>query len=116
MAAYGCDGAVNPALGARGGHAGGPSRHLKRGRDGAVSELPSWALVRLEDGERIISITCGGGGYGPPFERDPELVRKDVLEGWISRDRGRDVYGVVLTDDFEIDLRETQIARSLEHA
>ena len=32
VVAYGCDGALNPALGARGGLTGGPSRHMKRSR------------------------------------------------------------------------------------
>lgn len=94
--AFGTDGAENPALGACGGLPGGPSRHLRRRGDGELSELPSFGLVELADGERIVSITGGGGGYGPPPERDPELVRKDVREGWISPERARDVYGVEL--------------------
>ena len=27
----------------------------------------------------------GGGGYGPPSERDPELIARDLLEGYITR-------------------------------
>ena len=39
-------------------------------------------------------MSSGGGGYGPPRERDPDRVRRDVAEGWISPERARDVYGV----------------------
>ncbi len=54
--------------------------------------------VELQPGQRIVSVSAGGGGYGSPLERDPEQVRHDVLEGWVSRQRAEDVYGVVLTD------------------
>ena len=57
-------------------------------------ELPSSGLIELGDGERVISITAGGGGYGPPQDRDPAAVRRDVAEGWITGERAREVYGV----------------------
>jgi N-methylhydantoinase B len=111
-AAYGCDGGLNPALGVRGGLPGGPSRHLKRDRSGATTELPAIALARLEDGETIISVTCGGGGYGPPSERDPQLVREDVVEGWISRGRAAEIYRVALTEELEVDEARTAELRA----
>ena len=52
--------------------------------------------VELEAGDVISVRTCGGGGYGPPSERDPELVRRDVREGKVSAERARDVYGVAI--------------------
>ena len=82
--AYGADGVENPALGARGGLPGGASKHFKRERDGRLTDLPPQAFVELAEGERIVSITAGGGGYGPPAERDPERVRHDVAEGWVT--------------------------------
>ena len=110
--AYGSDGTVEPALGARGGLPGGPARHFKRNADGSLSDLPSLGLVTLSDGERIVSVTAAGGGYGPPMERDPELVRRDVLERWITRERARAVYGVVLDDSGAVDATATERARS----
>ena len=45
----------------------------------------------------MISVrTCGGGGYGPPEERDPSAVLRDVLEGKVSAERARDVYSVAI--------------------
>ena len=110
--AYGCDGAVNPALGARGGLAGGAPKHFKRDRRGELSALPAVAFVALGDGERIVSVTAGGGGYGPPASRERERVRHDVVEGWISRQRARDIYRVVLTDELAIDEVATDTLRS----
>jgi N-methylhydantoinase B len=111
-AAYGCDGTEFPALGARGGLDGAPARHYRRDRDGKLSDLPSYGLVTLEDGERIIAFTPGGGGYGPPWERESERVRRDVVEGWITRERARSVYRVALTDDLEVDLEGTKRLRA----
>lgn len=38
----------------------------------------------------------GGGGYGDPLERDPELVKEDVVNGVISREACETIYGVKL--------------------
>jgi N-methylhydantoinase B len=110
--AYGSEGAVNPALGARGGLPGGACQHFRRGTDGGLVELPPLGMVELHDGERMVSVTCGGGGYGPPTERDPEVVRRDVVEGWISTERAREVYRVALTEELEVARAETSALRS----
>jgi len=38
----------------------------------------------------------GGGGYGDPLDRDPDLVLKDVLLGLVTGGPARDIYGVVI--------------------
>ncbi len=58
-------------------------------------------------GDEILYLADGGGGYGPPFERAPERVREDVIDGHVSRDAARTSYGVTLTDDLDIDEAET---------
>jgi N-methylhydantoinase B len=50
-------------------------------------------------GERVVSRTGGGGGYGDPLERASDRVLDDVLEGWVSRDRALAIYGVVLVGE-----------------
>ncbi|MFM9970315.1 MAG: hydantoinase B/oxoprolinase family protein [Burkholderiales bacterium] len=50
----------------------------------------------------------GGGGWGSPLERDPELVRWDVVEDLLTRDEARDSYGVVLGEDLAIDVVATR--------
>ena len=40
--------------------------------------------------------TGGGGGFGNPRERDPERVRTDVLDGFVTLDAARRDYGVII--------------------
>jgi N-methylhydantoinase B len=63
-------------------------------RDGAETRLGSKCTLELVPGDVISVRTCGGGGYGPPEERDPERVLRDVLEGKVSAERAHDVYRV----------------------
>ncbi|MFI7302861.1 hydantoinase B/oxoprolinase family protein [Micromonospora aurantiaca] len=46
-------------------------------------------------GDRVTLLTAGGGGHGDPGSRDPEAVRRDVAEGYVSARAARDVYGVI---------------------
>ncbi len=66
----------------------------------------------FQEGEVISNRTGGGGGYGDPFERDPEAVLEDVIDGYVSRETAREAYGVAITDEFEIDQEETDRLRS----
>ncbi|TWD75096.1 N-methylhydantoinase B/oxoprolinase/acetone carboxylase alpha subunit [Kribbella amoyensis] len=91
--AYGTDGSVRPAMGVRGGTAGGLSRHCRRLLDGTLEPLAAQGIIQLADGETIVSVTAGGGGYGNPHDRPREQVAHDVAERWISAERAREVYG-----------------------
>src|SRR5499426_1570643 len=55
--------------------------------------------------------TGGGGGWGDPIERDPAVVRSDVLEELVSREAALEHYGVVLRDDLTLDEIATQQRR-----
>jgi N-methylhydantoinase B len=55
--------------------------------------------------------TGGGGGWGDPLERDPALVRMDVLEELVSAEAARERYGVVLTDALVVDAGATKKLR-----
>jgi N-methylhydantoinase B len=52
----------------------------------------------LMKGQSIAIVTPGSGGYGPPVERDPDLVRQDLREDRISVEVARDVYGLAVED------------------
>jgi N-methylhydantoinase B len=54
-----------------------------------------------------LHVTPGAGGYGPPSEREPELVARDVLDGKISVKRARDVYKVSVSRDGVLQKEET---------
>lgn len=112
IVAYGSDGAENPALGARDGLPGGATQHYRLTAQGEEREaLPSMGLIKLAAGERIVSVTAAGGGYGSPRSRDPEAVRRDVAEGWIGLQRAREVYGVAIDSDGRVDAVETATLR-----
>lgn len=51
---------------------------------------------RLEAGEVLVNNTGGGGGYGDPFEREPERVAADVRNGFLSVGAAETDYGVVV--------------------
>jgi len=87
----------DPPKGTRGGGEGCRSEVSKVTRDGRDEPLAPIGLVELQPGEYIRGRESGGGGYGDPLERDPNRVRHDVLEGWITLQSARDTYGVVLT-------------------
>lgn len=55
----------------------------------------------IDPHKSIVSLSAGGGGYGDSLERSPGLVLEDVIEGWISIERAKAVYGVVLSGDPE---------------
>jgi N-methylhydantoinase B len=65
-------------------------------RDGTETRLGSKTTVELVPGDVISVRTCGGGGYGPPEERHPERVLRDVLEGKVSAERARSIYRVAV--------------------
>ena len=106
------DGVTNPARGARGGLDGAHARQYKRNRNGDLDELDSWSPVRLAPGEVMVSHAAGGGGYGPPGEREPERVAADVQDGWVSRARAESVYQVVLDNAGGVDLAATTARRA----
>jgi N-methylhydantoinase B len=67
-------------------------------RDGVETRLISKTTLDLVPGDVISVRTCGGGGYGPPEERDPERVLRDVLEEKVSIERAREIYKVAIAD------------------
>jgi len=56
----------------------------------------------VETGEAVHYWSAGGGGYGDPLERDPQLVLEDVINEYVSLEGAGEDYGVVIR---EIDRR-----------
>lgn len=62
----------------------------------------------VSEGDVFEVISQGGAGFGHPFERSPELVREDVLNGYVSIQKANEDYGVVLEgDEAQIDFDAT---------
>jgi N-methylhydantoinase B len=61
--------------------------------------LPSrYADLPLRAGDHFLLETPGGGGFGAPARRDPELVLSDVRNGYVSRSAAAETYRVALTE------------------
>ena len=79
---------------------------------GTMEELPSKIPNRrAKKGDTLILTGPCGGGYGNPYERDPQKVLSDVLDNYISRETAERDYGVVITDSFQIDEQKTEQLR-----
>lgn len=90
-----------------GGMEGAKARFLVNGVPGNP-----YGLTRLKPGDVITMDAAGGGGYGDPRARDPESVRQDVLDGYVSLDMAREAYGVVLDPQtLRIDEEATRVLR-----
>ena len=109
---FGSDGRINAPQGVRGGLAGGPAGNTVVNHNGDTTELPGWVDVTLNPGDNVIGISCAGGGYGSPMRRDILRVKRDVDEGWVTSERARQVYGVVLTGSGGVDHEATRSLRS----
>lgn len=96
-----------PPEGMFGGKGGSLAKFLKNSDNADPS-----GLTFCEPGDVISFISAGGGGYGNPFERDPQAVKRDVKYGYVSAARAREDYGVVIDpESFEIDMTATQKLR-----
>lgn len=79
--------------------------------DGSEEWLPSKVEgIKVKAGDVLYFNTWGGGGWGDPYERDPELVRADVERRLVSQE-GAKRYGVVITDDGAVDVAATEALR-----
>ncbi|RWR44148.1 methylhydantoinase [Sinirhodobacter ferrireducens] len=96
----GRDGMVNHVTVTRGGESFTPE-HLSKAQD-----------IPLSAGDRVRVGTPGGGGYGDPFTRPPELVAEDVRLGRYSADEARALFGVALDAGFAPDAVATAALRA----
>ncbi len=102
-----------------------PPWGLYGGKDGATSNIVLWPgtdkervtekvsyFGPLNNNESYSLYTGGGGGYGSPFERDPQLVLQDVVEGYVSLDESKKLYGVAIDDrNMIVDESATKLLR-----
>jgi N-methylhydantoinase B len=65
--------------------------------------------VEVEAGDQLHFITWGGGGWGDPLERDPEIVAREVREGLVT-EQGALRYGVVVASG-QVDFPATEALR-----
>ncbi|MBI4562724.1 MAG: hydantoinase B/oxoprolinase family protein, partial [Candidatus Rokubacteria bacterium] len=99
--------------GLKGGKPGTPSLNVLN-PDSEPQVLPSKFLLTIKRGDLFRLVLAGGGGYGDPLERDPDLVLRDILEEKITSAHARAEYGVAVTGDPPvIDREATKRLRAL---
>ncbi len=86
-------------------------------KDGTREPLPSKVdNVKVRNGDRIVFRTAGGGGWGDALERESVKVRNDVARGLLSRGAARESYGVVVSENFDVDETATRDLRETMRA
>jgi N-methylhydantoinase B len=81
--------------GLAGGANGAPSRTYMC-RSGELAPMESKFTAALLRNDEFAHETAGGGGWGDPFDRDPDAVLADVRRGFVSAEAARRDYGVVV--------------------
>jgi N-methylhydantoinase B len=82
-----------PSWGQKGGLPGAANRLVVTAPDGTARDYGKITGLKLRAGTRVENHIGGGGGYGPPAERDPAAVRRDLREGYVTEAHARSQYG-----------------------
>jgi N-methylhydantoinase B len=69
-------------------------------------------LKRLNKGDTFTLLTGGGGGFGPPDERDPERVKNDLRQEYICKDSAKKIYKVAVLKSGNVDINATNELRN----
>ena len=82
-----------PAWGLFGGQdAMGPEVNINPGRPDERRTLKANGL-KVRKGDVVRCAVGGGGGFGDPVDRTAEEIRADILDGYVSVDAARQLYG-----------------------
>ncbi|MGI9480203.1 MAG: hydantoinase B/oxoprolinase family protein [Hyphomicrobiaceae bacterium] len=109
------DGAIVPAFGVLGGQSGKPLSSWIETADDVTEEFATPGKVGghlVEEGERVVLRSAGGGGYGDPLDRPPDQVADDYRLGYISQTALNDTYGVVVDGQHHADASATEKRRA----
>lgn len=97
--------------GLQGGASAPPCRNEIVHLNGRTEKIPAKIVQPITAGETLRYWSTGGGGYGLPTARAPALVLEDLLNGFISADAARNVYGVVI-ENGAVNQRMTELRRA----
>ena len=87
-----------PPWGLEGGQTARPNGGALRGRKGARTEIAKTTGMKVAKGATLELRCGGGGGYGPPAQRDRRAVLDDVREGYITEAHARKFYAHAFGD------------------
>ena len=101
-----------PPWGVNGGHPGMRARKVLERADGTTEIVGNKVEdVPVKEGDLLHYITWGGGGWGDPLDRDPELVGLEIRQGLVTPE-GAKHYGVVADENGVIDSAATEALRA----
>ncbi|MBR46154.1 MAG: hypothetical protein CMM31_06695 [Rhodospirillaceae bacterium] len=109
---YVSDGNDHAPEGTRGGGDGARANQFRRDPNGDLHQLDACAQAEIPEGHTIVSYSCGGGGYGDPYQRSVDQVAHDVREKWVSVEAAKTVYGVVVDVAGIVDRSATEALRA----
>jgi len=104
-----------PPPGVLGGKPAALNRFSYEQEDGMHQPLQASKMVgiKIRKGQHLRLETPGGGGYGNPFERDPEAVMVDISRGYISAASAEQDYGVAIEKDGTVNQAKTEQLRKV---
>lgn len=79
--------------------------------EGELEVYPGYKATSMRTGDVYQTVSQGGGGYGDPITRAPFRVAEDVRNGLVSREWAERAYGVILSEDYEVDAEATRRRR-----
>ena len=85
---------TSPPFGLLGGKPGAAAVVTLTTPDGATRHLPSKGAFSWPAGAVVDMVTPGSGGFGPPAERDPVQIGRDLLDGYVSGAAAERDYGI----------------------
>jgi len=97
--------------GRKGGQPGTLGQTLLNPGTGAERDIGKIDVLKLAPGDTVRITSPGGGGYGDPLDRAPEVVLEDVQDGLVTPERAQDDHGVVIADG-RIDAARTTARRA----
>lgn len=115
-----------PPYGLNGGKPGTPSANILNPGP-AERLLPTMGLTPIKRNDVLRHVLAGGGGWGDPLDRDPDLVQRDVQNEMLSVAYVRRQYGVAIdpgtlavdrkaTERLRAELTQSRVAAAAESA
>lgn len=101
-----------PPWGVNGGQPGARATKILEKPDGSRRIVGNKVEdMKVEADDVLHFITWGGGGWGDPLAREPELVAREIVQGLVTTE-GAKAYGVVIADDGTVDAEATEALRA----
>jgi N-methylhydantoinase B len=102
-----------PTGGSAGGYPGATMRYFVNRADGTHEPIDiHYVGLKLAPGDTFEMRTASGGGFGDPLDRDPAAVARDLAEQRVDPEIAREIYGVAIAENGNVDLAATEARRA----